>query len=92
VTQGAGARILVVDDEAAIVRAVQTNLGRHDFRVETASNAQEALDAVARVHPDLILLDLGLPDMDGLQVLQMIRKRGNTPVVVLSARGGNRTR
>jgi two-component system KDP operon response regulator KdpE len=87
VTQGAGARILVVDDEAAIVRAVQTNLGRHDFRVETASTAQEALDAVARVHPDLILLDLGLPDMDGLEVLQMIRKRGNTPVVVLSARG-----
>lgn len=86
-THTQGAHILVVDDEAAILRAVQTNLGRHDFRVETAATAEEALAAVARVHPDLILLDLGLPDMDGLEVLQVIRKRGNTPVVVLSARG-----
>jgi two-component system, OmpR family, KDP operon response regulator KdpE len=87
VTQPAGARVLVVDDEPAILRAVQTNLGRHDFRVDTAANGREALDAIGRVHPDLILLDLGLPDMDGLEVLQIIRKRANTPVVVLSARG-----
>ena len=79
-----------LDSVDLILRAVQTNLGRHDFRVETASTAQEALDAVARVHPDLVLLDLGLPDMDGLEVLQMIRKRGNTPVVVLSSRGAER--
>jgi len=79
-----------VDDEPAILRAVQTNLGRHDFRVETAANGQQALDAIGRVHPDLILLDLGLPDMDGLEVLQTIRKWANTPVVVLSARGSER--
>jgi two-component system KDP operon response regulator KdpE len=84
---GAGARVLVVDDEPAILRAVQTNLGRHDFRVETAGTGQEALDAIWRTHPDLVLLDLGLPDMDGLEVLHAIRKRVNTPVVVLSARG-----
>src|SRR5262249_53713882 len=77
------APVLVVDDEPAILRAVQMNLGRHDFRVEIAANAQEAFEAMARVHPDLILLDLGLPDMDGLEVLQTIRKRANTPVVVL---------
>jgi two-component system KDP operon response regulator KdpE len=86
-TQSTGARVLVVDDEPAILRAVQTNLGRHEFRVDTAANGQEALDAIGRVHPDLVLLDLGLPDMDGLEVLQIIRKRANTPVVVLSARG-----
>jgi two-component system, OmpR family, KDP operon response regulator KdpE len=86
-THGSGARVLVVDDEPAILRAVQTNLGRHDFRIETAANGQQALDAIGRVHPDLILLDLGLPDMDGLEVLQTIRKWANTPVVVLSARG-----
>jgi len=87
VTQPTGARILVVDDEPAILRAVQTNLGRHDFRVETAANAQQAFEAVARVHPDVILLDLGLPDMDGLEVIQTIRRRASTPIVVLSARG-----
>jgi two-component system KDP operon response regulator KdpE len=86
-THSAGARVLVVDDEPAILRAVQTNLGRHDFRVDTAATGQEALDAMGRLHPDLILLDLGLPDMDGLEVLQSIRRRANTPVVVLSARG-----
>lgn len=86
-TQATGARILVVDDEPAIVRAVQTNLGRHDFRVDAATTAQEALEVFGRVHPDLVLLDLGLPDMDGLEVIQTIRMRSATPIVVLSARG-----
>ena len=85
-TRGAGARILAVDDEPAILRAVQINLGRHDFQVETASNAQEALEAFAKTRPDLVLLDLGLPDMDGLDVIRAIRTRANTPIVVLSAR------
>jgi two-component system KDP operon response regulator KdpE len=78
--------VVVVDDEPAILRAIRTNLGRHDFQVETASNANEALDALVRVHPDLILLDLGLPDMDGLDVIRSIRQRVNTPIIVLSAR------
>jgi two-component system KDP operon response regulator KdpE len=86
VTRASGARVLVVDDEPAILRAVQTNLGRHDFQVETAGNGQDALEALARTHPDLILLDLGLPDMDGLEVIRSIRKRASTPIVVLSAR------
>src|ERR1700731_1436435 len=89
-SQGSGARILVVDDEPGIVRAVQTNLGRHDFRVDTATTAAEGLEAYARVRPDLILLDLGLPDMDGLDVIREIRLRSSTPIVVLSARGAER--
>jgi len=87
VTQGTGARVLVVDDEPAILRVVQTNLSGHGFRVDTASSGHEALDACARVRPDLILLDLGLPDLDGLEIIRAIRERVSTPIVVLSARG-----
>src|SRR6266568_4954943 len=64
VSPAAGARVLVVDDEPAILRAVQTNLARHGFRVETAETGRGALEAHARFHPDLLLLDLGLPDID----------------------------
>jgi two-component system KDP operon response regulator KdpE len=84
---GTGARVLVVDDELAILRAVQTNLGGHGFRVDTATSGQEALEASIRVRPDLVLLDLGLPDMDGMDVIRAIRQRVSTPIVVLSARG-----
>jgi two-component system, OmpR family, KDP operon response regulator KdpE len=89
-TVATGARVLVVDDELAILRAVQTNLARHDFRIETATNGQEVLDAYARVRPDLVLLDLGLPDMDGLDVIRAIRARAATPIVVLSAHEAER--
>jgi two-component system, OmpR family, KDP operon response regulator KdpE len=82
--------VLVVDDEPGILRAVQTNLGRHDYRVETAGTGQTALDVYNRIRPDLVLLDLGLPDMDGLDVLRAIRERASTPVVVLSAREAER--
>jgi two-component system KDP operon response regulator KdpE len=85
-TASSGARILVVDDEPGIIKAVQTNLGRHDFRVEVARSGTEALVEYARVRPDLVLLDLGLPDMDGLDVIRTIRERASTPIVVLSAR------
>jgi two-component system, OmpR family, KDP operon response regulator KdpE len=85
-----GARVLVVDDEPAILRVVRVNLTRHGYRVETASTGQAALDAHAFYHPDLILLDLGLPDLDGLDVVRQIRDRAATPIVVLSARGAER--
>jgi len=85
-----GARVLVVDDEPGILRAVQTNLGRHDYRVETANNGQAALETYGRIRPDLVLLDLGLPDMDGLDVLRAIRERASTPIVVLSVRDAER--
>ncbi len=89
-SEDTGARVLVVDDEPAILRVVHTNLSGHGFRVDTAATGQEALDASMRVRPDLVLLDLGLPDMDGLEVISAIRERGSTPIVVLSARGAER--
>ncbi|HUX88667.1 MAG TPA: response regulator transcription factor [Chloroflexota bacterium] len=86
----AGARILVVDDEPAILRAVRTNLGRHGFQVETAETGADALAIYATHRPDLVILDLGLPDMDGLTVVSQVRARANTPIVVLSVRGAER--
>jgi two-component system, OmpR family, KDP operon response regulator KdpE len=82
--------VLVVDDEAAIVRAVQANLGRRNFQVDTAGNGKDALELYGRVRPDLVLLDLGLPDMDGLDVIRAVRARASTPIIVLSARGAER--
>ncbi len=88
--QGGGARILVVDDEPAIVRAVRTNLARHGFQVKTATSGAEALEAYAARRPDLILLDLGLPDTDGLTIISTLRTHSSVPIVVLSVRGEER--
>ncbi len=85
-----GARVLVVDDEPAILRVVRTNLTRHDFRVTAAATGQAALDQYDAQHPDLILLDLGLPDLDGFTIIRRIRERAATPIIVLSARGAER--
>jgi two-component system KDP operon response regulator KdpE len=85
-----GARVLVVDDEPAILRAVRTNLHRHDFEVDTATSGGEALDRYDRFHPDLVLLDLGLPDMEGFAVIRALRARVSTPIIVLSVRGAER--
>jgi len=85
-----GARILVADDEVAIGRAVETNLSRHGFQVRAAPNGQSALEGVASFRPDLILLDLGLPDMDGFEIIRRIRESSSTPIIVLSVRGQER--
>ena len=84
--QARGARILIVDDEPAIRRAVETNLVRHGFQVETVATGTAALQRFSARRPDLILLDLGLPDLDGLDVIADIRRRTNTPIVVISVR------
>ncbi len=89
-TRSRGARILIVDDEPAIRRAVETNLTRHGFQVETAESGQDAMRHFDSRPPDLILLDLGLPDVDGLDVISDIRGRSSTPIVVLSVRGAER--
>ncbi|WP_038038605.1 response regulator [Thermorudis peleae] len=81
-----GARILVVDDEPAIRRVLTVTLNRHGYAVETAERGQEALIKAARWHPDLIILDLGLPDIDGLTVIRELRQYATTPIVVLSVR------
>ena len=86
----AGARILVVDDEPAIRRAVRTNLHAHGFDIETAANAAEALERFEHVRPDLIVLDLNLPEPSGLDVIRHVRERGRTPIIVLSVRDAER--
>jgi two-component system KDP operon response regulator KdpE len=86
----AGAHILVVDDETAIVRALRANLSRHGFRVDVAETARQAVQLHNHDHPDLILLDLGLPDVDGLEVIRQVRAHASTPIVVLSVRGAER--
>jgi len=81
-----GACILVVDDEPAILRAVGTNLRGHGYRVETAGTGSEALERYERARPDLVVLDLNLPDLDGVEVIARIRTRGPVPIIVLSVR------
>ncbi len=85
-----GARVLVVDDEPAILRAVRINLAGHGFQVETAETGQEALNRLASYRADLVLLDLGLPDMDGLEIIRQVRERSSVPILVLSVRGAER--
>lgn len=80
-------KILVIDDEPGIQGFVQTNLERAGFEVIQAMTAREALDALSGQNPDCIVLDLGLPDMDGLDLCREIRRTRQTPVVMLTARG-----
>lgn len=79
-------RVLVVDDDVALARALAINLKARGYEVATAATGRQALDALARVHPDVVVLDLGLPDLDGIEVLHGIRGWNAVPVVVLSAR------
>ena len=79
--------ILVVDDDAKIVRLVRTYLERAGYRVVEAADGSAALAAIAREEPALIVLDIMLPEVDGLSVLRALRRTSRTPVIVLSARG-----
>jgi two-component system KDP operon response regulator KdpE len=83
-----GARLLVVDDEPSMVRTLRTNLRGHGFQVETAETAGEAISSYERRQPDLVVLDLNLPDGNGFDVVRHIREHSGTPIIVLSARGG----
>jgi two-component system, OmpR family, KDP operon response regulator KdpE len=80
------ARILVVDDEPQIRRFLRTALGSADFDVLEADTGQRALADAAGKHPDAMILDLGLPDIDGVQVVKRLREWSSMPVIVLSAR------
>ena len=79
--------VLVVDDDLQLRRFLRTTLAGHGHAVSEAGSVAEALDAIARVHPSVILLDLGLPDGDGLAVLRALAPDQRPPVIVLSARG-----
>ena len=83
-------RVLVVDDEAPIRRALAANLKARGYDVDTAETGEQALDLAARHHPDVVLLDLGLPGIDGLEVIDGLRGWTHVPIVVLSARGAER--
>jgi two-component system KDP operon response regulator KdpE len=79
-------RVLVVDDEAPIRRALAANLRARGYDVELAATGEEALASAATHHPDLVVLDLGLPGIDGLDVIDGLRGWTRVPIVVLSAR------
>ena len=80
-------RILVVDDEPNILATLAPLLRTRGYEVSTAMSGRGALDAIERDNPDLIVLDLGLPDVDGVEVTRLVRDRRATPILVLSARG-----
>ena len=79
-------RVLVVDDEPQIVRALRINLRARQYDVDTAMNGAEALRTAAQHPPDLVILDLGLPDMDGVEVIEGLRGWTDAPIIVLSGR------
>jgi len=79
-------RILVVDDEPQIRRALEINLRARDYVVDTADSGERALELAARHHPDAVVLDLGLPGIDGVDVIRGLRGWSQVPIVVLSVR------
>jgi two-component system, OmpR family, KDP operon response regulator KdpE len=79
-------RVLIVDDEPQILRALRINLTARQYDVVTAADGGQALRAATEEHPDLVVLDLGLPDMDGVQVIRSLRGWTPVPIVVLSGR------
>lgn len=82
--------ILVIDDEPQIQRAVRTILTEKGFKVSTASRGEEGLTLAAANEPDIIILDLGLPDMDGVEVCTRLREWTQCPIIILSVRDGER--
>ena len=82
------ARILLVDDEVAIQRALAPLLRSCGYEVDVAENGASALDRIAKEPPDLVVLDLGLPDIEGAEVCRRIRASSRIPIIILSARGG----
>lgn len=80
-------RIMVVDDEERIVRFIRLNLEHDGFLVSDAFNGKQAIQRLRDVNPDLILLDVMMPDLDGFEVLLMIREISNVPVIMLTAKG-----
>jgi two-component system KDP operon response regulator KdpE len=81
-----GPVILIIEDESQIRRLLRLSLEAHGYQVKDATTAQEGLQQVAMARPDLIILDLGLPDMEGLDALKKLREWSRTPVIVLSVR------
>src|SRR5207342_2269259 len=81
-------KVLVVDDEPQIRRALRTSLEAHGYEVTAVGTGEEGVLGAAEMSPDLILLDLGLPDVDGADVIQRIRAFSDVPIIVVSVREG----
>jgi two-component system KDP operon response regulator KdpE len=81
-----GQRVLVVDDETSIRRYLRAALSAQGFTIYEAADGQEAINAVVAHHPDIIILDLGLPDFDGIEVTRRLREWSQTPIIILSVR------
>ncbi len=81
-----GARVLIVDDEPQIRRTLELNLAARGYSVDQAADGTTALELARRHHPDLVIVDLGLPGMDGIEVVRGLRTWSRTPILVLSAR------
>jgi DNA-binding response OmpR family regulator len=81
-----GKQILLVDDDALLRRSLAFNLEQNGFEVKTAASAEDALAIIRHDRPDLVLLDIGLPGMDGLEALRQLREQDNFPVIFLTAR------
>ena len=80
-------RILVIDDEFQITRVLKRSLGAHRYDVRTASDGESGLDLFRDFHPDLVITDLSMPEMSGIEVCREIRKLSDIPIIVLSVRG-----
>ncbi len=78
--------VLVVEDELPLAQTIELYLRNENYRTERASNGRQALDLFYAVKPDLIILDIGLPELDGLEVLKRIRAKSDVPVIMLTAR------
>ena len=88
---GSSARVLVVDDEPAITRFLRAGLASQGYIVSEAGTGSAALDVLTRNAPDLMVLDLGLPDMDGIEIIKRVRASGSAlPIIVLSSRSDER--
>ena len=79
-------QILVVEDDAPVRNLITTTLKAHDYRFLTAPNGESAILEASSHNPDIMLLDLGLPDMDGVEVIRRVRTWSNLPLIVISAR------
>ena len=82
-----GTKILVVDDEQRMIHFIRMNLDLEGFSVHEAYDGKDALDQIRKVLPDLVILDVMMPKMDGFETLAVLRENSNVPVIMLTARG-----
>lgn len=87
-----GKRILVVDDESQITRVLRRSLAAHRYEVRVAADGETALDTFHDFHPDLIITDLSMPEMSGIELCREIRKTSKIPIIVLSVKGEEKTK